>query len=99
VAFTAWLDLPGVITPADIAHSFIEKYKPLTTTMYSPERETAISTENHAHIFLFMANCHASIFTYFKLGNTNGLIRPVSVAIAPISCFEPYSPPSFYADP
>jgi hypothetical protein len=26
--FSTWLDLPGVITPADIAHGFIETRKP-----------------------------------------------------------------------
>jgi hypothetical protein len=28
VIFSTWLDLPGVITPADIAHGFIEIRKP-----------------------------------------------------------------------
>jgi hypothetical protein len=28
VTFSTWLDLPGVITPADIAHSLIETHKP-----------------------------------------------------------------------
>jgi hypothetical protein len=28
VTLPTWLDLPGVITPSDIAHSFIETHKP-----------------------------------------------------------------------
>jgi hypothetical protein len=28
VIYSTWLDLPGVITPADIAHGFIESRKP-----------------------------------------------------------------------
>jgi hypothetical protein len=28
VIFSTWLDLPGVITPVDIAHDFIESHTP-----------------------------------------------------------------------
>jgi hypothetical protein len=66
VTFSAWLDLPGVITPADIAHGFIERRKP----PHHDKVQSRGSKTEEEEIVLNVASIHKGHFATKTEGRT-----------------------------